>query len=129
MPPERIKASNLEVGKAGENAGISYLEQLGYEIVEINYRTSLGEIDCIAKDKNTLVFVEIKTRSSFDYGFPEEAVNRRKRQKLAQIAQFYLKGKGLVDRALVRFDVLAIFKRGDEMSFNHIQNAFETESK
>ncbi len=123
-------SDNIALGKLGEKEGVSYLKRLGYQILETNFKTTLGEIDCIAKDRGMIVFVEIKTRQSARYGFPEEAVNREKQRKMIRTAQLYLKGAGLFEKIEARFDVLAIFgSKKDKFTVNHIQNAFEIESK
>ena len=125
-----MSVTRLELGKAGEQAGVSYLKKIGFKILEINYRTFLGEIDCIARDKDATVFIEIKTRNSSRYGAPEEAVDVRKQRKMTQVAQIYLKKHGLIDKGPVRFDVLAIQGiEGGQPGFNHIKHAFEIESK
>ena len=123
-------APHLKTGQIGEVKGVSYLKGLGYKILETNYQTPLGEIDCILKDKKTVVFIEIKTRKGVAYGFPEEAVHEQKQQKIARVAQWYLKSKGLIDKVPVRFDVLAVLMLdSSQFGFNHIKNAFEIEPK
>lgn len=118
-------ASHLEVGKEGERAGITYLKQNGYKILEVNFRTPLGEIDCIAKHGRFLVFLEIKTRSSAAFGFPEEAVGKRKQRKIIQSAEYYLKRHFGFDRP-ARFDVLSIFSdEAGEFRFRLVENAFD----
>lgn len=73
--------NNIQIGNIGEEAAADYLCKEGYVILERNYRRSIGEIDIIANNKETLVFVEVKTRSNTRYGFPAEAVHYHKRQK------------------------------------------------
>jgi putative endonuclease len=79
-----------QVGKAGEAAAKSYLEQQGYQITEINYRCSFGEIDIIARDKDTLVFVEVRTKTSLSFGCPEESITAEKARRLKRLASSYL---------------------------------------
>ena len=121
---------HIETGKIGEKEGTNYLKKLGYKLLKQNFRCPLGEIDCIAKDKDTLVFIEIKTRREpAYYGFPEESVDWRKQRKMTKVAQYYLKRVNRLD-APSRFDVLSISIRNDgHFDINHIQNAFEIESK
>lgn len=122
-------ASHLEIGRAGEEAGIAYLKKSGYRILKTNFKTPFGELDCIAKDKKTLVFIEIKTRQSSEFGLPEESVHRRKQKKIIQSAQYYLKSIGGADRFATRFDVLSVFSRAaDGFDMRLIQDAFELPS-
>ncbi len=117
--------THIQTGKIGESEGVAYLKQLGYRILEENYRTPFGEIDAIAKESGAIVFVEIKTRRGTGYGFPEEAVHERKQRKLVQSAQCYLKRVRKLS-APSRFDVLSISIRSDGgFEFNLIRNAFE----
>ena len=94
------------LGKWGESQAADYLQARGLRIICRNFRCPLGEIDIIAQDDDCLVFCEVKTRSSSQYGFPQEAVSRAKQQKIAQVALWYLSNQAItVD---VRFDVVAI---------------------
>ena len=70
------------LGSKGEDLAIQFLKKKGYRIIDRNYKTSVGEIDIIARDGNTIVFVEVKTRTDDSFGYPFEAVNKKKRQKL-----------------------------------------------
>ena len=78
-------------GKMGESLAERFLKKKGYEILERNFRCPLGEIDLIAKEAGELVFIEVKTRQTTSFGFPEEQITWRKQKKLEQLAQFYLK--------------------------------------
>jgi putative endonuclease len=82
--------SNVSVGNKGEDLACDYLEKLGYKILDRNYRIRGGEIDIIATDKNILVFIEVKTRYSRDFGLPSEAITPWKIRLLLKTAQFYL---------------------------------------
>ena len=104
MPP---KCHNKELGQRGEEAAALYLKRRGYEILERNWRCFAGEADIIAQDGDTLVFVEVKTRTSIKYGFPAEAVDAAKRDKYEKIALCYLADYEYTDIP-VRFDVLSI---------------------
>jgi putative endonuclease len=100
------------------------LQKKGYRIVKRNYKTPVGEIDIIAKDGDTIVFIEVKTRTDISFGYPFEAVNNRKRQKLKNLALLYLKRQG--KESPVRFDVLSIFCMDDgKKDIEHIKDAFE----
>ena len=125
------KPDRKKLGKAGEAIACKYLKRLGYVIIARNYSTRIGEIDIIAKDGDTLVFVEVKTRRSDAYGRPEEAINAKKKRKLSRLAQLYIKNKNLYNKK-ARFDVVAIligndpaFKNGfGKRSIRLIKNAF-----
>lgn len=107
------------IGAKGEFDATAYLKKKKYKILEKNYKNKLGEIDIIAKDKDYLVFVEVKTRSSQFFGRPSEAVTPTKQHKVRMAAQFYLKDKKLYDQPC-RFDVIEVL----DGEINHIENAF-----
>ncbi len=114
------------LARKGEDAAEEYLRKKKYQILLRNYRCPLGEMDLVAQKGKTLVFVEVKTRSSPNFGDPGEAVNSRKKKKLYQLAEFYLKEKGLSDID-VQFDVLSILLSPDGSSFeiSHFDRAIE----
>lgn len=93
-------------GRIGEDMACSFLTENGYTVVERNYRVSGGEIDVIVKKNSELVFVEVKTRSSVRYGYPEESVTRSKKIRLARAARHYLGKYSVVP--LFRFDIISI---------------------
>lgn len=115
VPAEKASAKpkprgvrNKELGAKGELAAALFLERRGYEIVEHNWRCPAGEADLIARDENgTVVFVEVKTRSGVEHGFPAEAVTPARRRRYERIAGYYLSDHVFED-ARVRFDVLSI---------------------
>lgn len=109
-----------ELGIKGEVLAKEYLINKGYKIIDTNYKNKIGEIDIIAKLKNTIVFVEVKARESVKFGLPREAVNFYKQQKIRNVAIGYLKFKGLYEKVSVRFDVIDIIGT----SITHIENAF-----
>ena len=109
----------MELGGRGERIAETYLVEKGFELVERSYRCRLGQIDLVMRDGATLVFVEVKNRSSSLFGSPEEAVDGRKQRKLARLAEAFLQHRRLRDVPL-RFDVVAIL--GDEI--RHIPDAF-----
>lgn len=96
-----------ELGIRGEETAVAFLREKGYRIVERNFRCPLGEVDIIALQKEYVVFIEVKTRSSRAFGLPQEGVNRRKQLKLRKLAEYYLKHKGMSDYNC-RFDVVGI---------------------
>jgi putative endonuclease len=112
------------LGSEGEDLAVRFLQKKGYRIVARNYRTPVGEIDIIARDGDTIVFIEVKTRTDISFGYPFEAVNKRKRQKLKNLALLYLKRQG--KEPPVRFDVLSIFCMDNgKKDIEHIKDAFE----
>lgn len=116
--------NTIAVGDLGEQAAADYLQAVGYELLERKYRLKIGEIDIIAKINNTLVFVEVKTRSNTRYGFPAEAVTYRKQQKIINTALCYLKYINNTT-ACCRFDVMEIFlEELRVVEYNHIIDAF-----
>lgn len=114
------------LGAAGEEVAARLLASLGYRILERNYRCPLGELDAVAVKDRTLVFLEVKARTSDDFGGPLEAVDRRKRRKLTRLAQYFTKERGLVD-VPQRFDVVAVWFEGGRARAEVYENAFEAE--
>jgi putative endonuclease len=111
------------LGPRGENAAAKHLRNLGYRIITRNFRTDLGEIDIIARDGNTLVFVEVKTRAD-DAAAPEQQVNEHKQHQLTKVAKLYLSRYG-IPRPPARFDVVAIvWPTGRDPQIRHLPNAF-----
>ena len=113
--------NNIEKGKLGEEIALKYIISKGGKIIEKNYRTKMGEIDLIAKLNGELVFVEVKSRSNINYGYPSEAVNYKKKRKITNVAKYYLIDNSL-DNLSIRFDVIEIYL--NEKKINHIVNAF-----
>lgn len=111
-------------GTEGELVAAEHLKQYGLKVVARNFRCPLGEIDLIARDGKTIVFVEVKSRSSIQYGLPQEAVSRSKQKRLILLARWYLKKHGL-EQAPARFDVIAILWKDGEPELTWIVNAFE----
>jgi len=115
---------NQRFGQQGESLAARYLKKHGYRILENNYRTPMGEIDIIARDGDTLVFVEVKARRSGRYGPPQAAVTHRKQRRISMAALHYLKTTGRA-QARARFDVVAISGSGKHPEIDIIKNAFE----
>jgi putative endonuclease len=99
--------TRIHRGRAGESAAAKFLERRGYRIVAYNYRTRLGEIDLIAEDRGTLVFVEVKARATDRFGGPAEAITPAKQARIARLAQQFLTARRLGDRPC-RFDAVLI---------------------
>ncbi|MBU0991667.1 MAG: YraN family protein [Proteobacteria bacterium] len=111
-------------GKKAEGIAARHLAKNGYRILEKNYRTRAGEIDLIAMDGPTIVFVEVKARRSDSYGLPKEAVSYHKQKKITMSAQYYLKETGNPD-VKARFDVVSICMAGNRSSIEVVKNAFD----
>jgi putative endonuclease len=119
--------SSKALGSYGEFLARKYLKDLGYQILEENFRNKIGEIDLIVKDGKTICFVEVKARQSLDQGQPYEAVNSRKMRKLSQMAAVYLKYKFHSLEIPSRFDVISIvLGEASAPVIKHIKNAFDS---
>jgi len=118
------------IGKFGENIASKYLEEKGYKIKERNYRTFLGEIDIISEYKGNIIFVEVKTRRSDKFGYPEEAINFNKQRKIIKNALCYLAKYNLWEKNYC-FDVIlvSISNHKDVKRLKHIKNAFYLDSE
>ena len=114
----------LRTGLLGEELAAVYLKHAGYQIVEKNYRCPLGEVDIVARDGESLVFVEVKSRRSDKFGVPQLAVGAKKQEKLSKIALYYLKEKRLHGRQ-ARFDVVAVRILSEGNRVELIKNAFD----
>ena len=116
--------SKRDIGKEGENIAANYLTEKGFEIIERNYQYGHGEIDIVARDKDYLVFVEVKTRLNLEYGEPEYAINPKKIKQIKKMVELYLFDKE-IEEASCRFDVVAIlFKDESNPKINYYENAF-----
>jgi putative endonuclease len=116
----------LPLGRRGENAAARYLSRRGYVIVARGNRGAIGEIDLVAVEGRTLVFIEVKTRTTQDAGHPADAVDAQKQRRLTRLALAYMKRHDLLENP-ARFDVIAITwpdKAGRPL-IEHFQNAFE----
>ena len=115
-------AKHIETGKRGEALAVQYLKSKGYEILETNWRSVHKEIDVIAVDNGELVIVEVKTRGTDYFGYPEEAVDARKRKYLIEAAQTY------VDKidwdGGVRYDIVSVVLNKQTRTVHHIEDAF-----
>lgn len=100
-----------KTGQEQEQKAAEYLETLGYQILEKNYRCRVGEIDLIAAHKGYLVFVEVKYRQNGRAGQPEEAVDLRKQRRISRVAAWYLMEQGLDSYTPCRFDVVAVLTK------------------
>ena len=116
----------LAFGKAGEKAAVAFLKKQGYRILKKNFRTAVGEIDIIAEQGRTVVFIEVKTRSGDKFGHPFEAITSAKQKKISRTAESFLSRFKVKDRDL-RFDVVAVTgspEEPDALKVELLQDAF-----
>lgn len=117
------KVENKIKGGIGEDFACKFLQKNNYEILERNYISYRGEIDIIALKNNTIIFIEVKTRTQDMCGMPSEAVNKHKKKQLYKVAEYYLYANNLQD-VNVRFDVIEVYLHADEtFALNHIKDA------
>ncbi len=135
----KMKIFNRSTGNTGENLATAYLKEKGYQILERNFHTRFGEIDIICSPLSfrpesqrsggitpiPIIFVEVKTKITNKFGYPEEMVNRNKLSKVSKMAEIYLTQKGLNNK-LCRIDVIAIIlnANGSLQSLNHHENLY-----
>ena len=113
-----------ETGSAGERMAARFLKKKGYKIIRRNCRSSMGEIDLVMRDRDEVVFVEVKTRASRQWGEPEQAVNRAKQRRISLQAMRFATRHNLRERPL-RFDVVAVvLADGDAPRITHYPDAF-----
>lgn len=115
-------AEHNELGKLGEELAVEFLKKEGYEILETNWRFDKAEIDIIAIKANVLAIVEVKTRSSLDFGLPQDFVKPKKIQLLVKAANEYVTQNDL--DVEIRFDIIAIEKENKKFHIEHIKEAF-----
>ena len=121
-----MKTFNKDIGALGEDISENYLKNLGYRILDKNFRCKCGEIDLIAINKDYICFVEVKTRYGINYGTPAESVTASKQKKIYKTAQVYISRKNIIDYNF-RFDVVEVMLNNDNNNFliNHIEDAFQ----
>jgi len=117
-----MKQFNLKTGKIGENIAQEYLKKQGYKILERNFKTKYAEIDLVAKQKNEIIFVEVRTKRGLDFGSPEDSLNQRKLRKLWFNAQGYI--NWIKWRGPYRIDAICIVLNPDNTinRLNHYSN-------
>jgi putative endonuclease len=118
------KDPRTRVGRTGEDMAFDLLKKKGYKIVERNYQSPLGEIDIIAREGMTWVFVEVKTRLTAEFGSAKWAVGPRKQRKVSMVALDYLKRHSLLEQP-ARFDVVAVDLNGRQTKIELFRNAFD----
>lgn len=119
MPHSPQDVHKKLLGAKGEKLVVKYLKKQGCKVLECNYRTPFGEADIIAQDGEEIAFIEVKTRTTDNYGTPSEAVGTAKQQRYRKIAQCYWKETGEEPNA--RFDVAEVWANG---TIDYIKNAF-----
>ena len=113
-----------DLGKAGEEVALKYLKRKKFKIIKKGFRLYKGEIDVIAYDRKTLVFIEVKTRRSRSFGLPEESVTTAKQRQIKKIAQGFIAFNNL-ENVECRFDVISlILKKNDGYFISHFKDAF-----
>ncbi|AWK03829.1 YraN family protein [Flavobacterium crocinum] len=119
-------AKHNELGKLGEDLAAAYLEENGYSILERNFVIQKAEIDIIAQKDAVLAIVEVKTRSSLDFGSPQDFVKSKKIQLLIKAVNAYIndREKDFTEDLEVRFDIIAIHKNGESFAIEHLTDAF-----
>lgn len=121
--------ARINSGKVGEGLALSFLKKQGYSIIAKNYKTRLGEIDIIGKDKSCVSFVEVRSTNSRVFGAPEHTIDRRKQRQIAKVALSYIKRYGLEDKDC-RFDVVCIEGVGSASpNICLIKNAFDLDPR
>lgn len=119
-------AEHNELGKIGEDLAVEYLQQNGYKILDRNWTFQKAEIDIIAQKESDLAIVEVKTRSSLDFGLPQDFVKPKKIQLLIKAVNAYIndREKDFCDDLNIRFDIIAIHKNGESFAIEHLTDAF-----
>lgn len=115
-------AEHNELGKIGEELAVNYLLENGYEILETNYVFQKAEIDILAQKNDVLAVIEVKTRSSLDFGDPQDFVKPKKIKLLVKAVNEYVISNDL--EVSVRFDIIAIYKNKSEFNLEHLEEAF-----
>lgn len=115
-------AQHNQLGKKGEQLAVDFLLDKGYEIVERNYRFDKAEVDIIAKKEKTLAIIEVKTRSTSDFGDPQDFLKPKQIQRIVKAVDKYVTVNKL--DVEVRFDIIAIVKEIKGFSIEHLENAF-----
>lgn len=115
-------AEHNDLGKLGEELAVNFLQRNGYDILETNWTFDKAEIDIIAQKENILAIIEVKTRSSLDFGLPQDFVKPKKIQLLLKAVNEYVVQNDL--DVEVRFDIIAIHKSSENFNIEHIEEAF-----
>lgn len=120
-----MKQFNRQKGNEGESLAVGYLQKKGYKIIVRNFRTRFGELDIICRKNDTLIFVEVKTKTSGDFGTPEEMFTKSKLAKVKKMADVYLVTNNL-NNYLCRIDLIAVNldENSQKPQINHYENLY-----
>jgi len=122
LPSQEFMAKHNQLGEKGEQLAVDFLIENGYEIVERNYRFDRAEVDIMVKKENTLAIIEVKTRSTSDFGDPQDFLKPKQIQRIVKaVDEYVIENKLNVE---VRFDIIAIVKEKNGFSIEHLENAF-----
>ncbi len=116
------KLKTTEIGKRAESLAVQFLKGKNWQIIAQNYRHRQTEIDIIAQEQNTIVFVEVKYRKSSAFGHPEEAVNIQKQNRIITCATHFILHNNIEND--IRFDIVAILKTSTKYEIEHFEDAF-----
>ena len=114
-----------QLGDWGEELALKYLEKIGYKILDQKWQTREGEIDLIALDQGTFVFIEVKTRRSNRFGYPAEAISKNKQSKIIKCIESYLVKNHLAQNIQIRLDVILIKLDKNKAQLQHLKNPVE----
>jgi len=121
--------NNIALGQIGEKLAAGFLKKKGYKIYQTDYRCRLGQLDIVAKDKDTICFVEVKTRSSLNMGLPQEALTVFKQHKISKVALAYLKSYNLT-KSRARFDIVSVILKDNAVDkIELIKDAFPLDAR
>ncbi len=115
-------ASHNELGQKGEDLAVAFLVKNGYQILERNWRFQKAEVDIIAQKGNILAIIEVKTRSSIEFGNPQDFIKPKKIKLLVNAVNEYVVSRNL--EITVRFDIIAIVQQGNKIELEHLEDAF-----
>ena len=118
-----MKNARIKLGSLGEDIAAKYLQEQGYKILHRNFRSRYGEIDIICGREQSVIFVEVKTRTNTSFGSPEESITKTKQQHIHKVALIYLETYPYSFQE-IRFDVIGIIMDGSEPKLNHLEAAF-----
>jgi len=128
LKPPAFETGRPQQGAAGEDLACGHLQRLGMRVLERNFRCRVGEIDLVARDGDTVVFVEVKERGGASHGAAVEAVTPAKRLRVVRAARIYAAVQGLSEVPL-RFDVVAIDWTAEGPRVRHETGAFDEEGR
>jgi putative endonuclease len=119
------RAKHLQSGESAESLARIFLEKQGFKLIQKNFRTKVGEIDLVMKDKSCLVFIEVRYRKNLDFGGAVASITASKQTRIRKTAQLFLQYNPNLDYIECRFDVIAISGVGENTRIQWIDNAFQ----